>query len=326
MSDRVTLQTIADHLGVSRTTISNAYNRPDQLTVGLRSQIMAAADELGYRGPSAAGRMLRTGRIGTIGLVFTADLKYVFSDPDTALFMRGVAQASASARTGLTLLPAPPGVAIEATALGTAPVDGYIVYSVSDAHPAIGAVLERNVPVVIVDEPDLGTRTSFVGIDDRAGAHIAARHVVGLGHTAVGVIVDRLSDEPERRPVPSRSWPASTIRIARARLDGYREALSAGGIDTADVPVWEAGETTRTPGAARRSNSCTLIPSSRLCCAPPIRSPSVQHRRGSRSVAACRRTSRWWVSTTFRGLRRSLLHSPRSGSHSSTKGVSPPSC
>ena len=53
-----TLQTIADEVGVSRATVSNAYNRPDQLSADLRAQILAAAARLGYRGPDAAARML----------------------------------------------------------------------------------------------------------------------------------------------------------------------------------------------------------------------------------------------------------------------------
>ena len=38
MTKRVTLQTLADHLGVSRTTVSNAYNRPEQLSDALRQR------------------------------------------------------------------------------------------------------------------------------------------------------------------------------------------------------------------------------------------------------------------------------------------------
>ena len=36
MGNRVTLNTIAETVGVSRTTVSNAYNRPDQLAPELR--------------------------------------------------------------------------------------------------------------------------------------------------------------------------------------------------------------------------------------------------------------------------------------------------
>ena len=41
---RVTLQTIADRVGVSRMTVSNAFSRPDQLSAELRARILAAAD------------------------------------------------------------------------------------------------------------------------------------------------------------------------------------------------------------------------------------------------------------------------------------------
>ena len=51
---KITLQTIADRVGVSRMTVSNAFSRPDQLSAELRNRIMAAADELGYVGPDPA--------------------------------------------------------------------------------------------------------------------------------------------------------------------------------------------------------------------------------------------------------------------------------
>src|SRR5690606_33664922 len=116
---------IANELGVSRTTVSNAYSRPDQLTPDLRARILETAERLGYRGPSAVGRMLRTGRVGTIGLVFTDDLRFVFSDPNTTLFMRGVAEATSAANLGLTLLPIPQDPAPAELALLDTPVDGY---------------------------------------------------------------------------------------------------------------------------------------------------------------------------------------------------------
>ena len=52
LAGRVTLQTLADALGVSRTTVSNAYNRPDQLAPELRAAILEKAAELGYAGPT----------------------------------------------------------------------------------------------------------------------------------------------------------------------------------------------------------------------------------------------------------------------------------
>ena len=51
VGERVTLQTIADALGVSRTTVSNAYNRPDQLAPELREQVLEQARRARLRGP-----------------------------------------------------------------------------------------------------------------------------------------------------------------------------------------------------------------------------------------------------------------------------------
>lgn len=241
VSNRVTLQTIADRLGISRTTVSNAYNRPGQLRSQLRDQILAAAAELGYRGPDAAARMLRTGHMGAIGLLFTEDLRFVFTDPDTTSFMQGVAETSALAGTGLTLLPAPPGMALADTAVASAAVDGYIVFSVADGSPALEALLARNQPIVVVDEPDLGHRTSFVGIDDREGGRLAAAHLIELGHRRLAVLLGRISADARSGQIPPDGVDAATMHIAYERVAGYRLAMSQAGLDPADLVLWEAG-------------------------------------------------------------------------------------
>ncbi len=252
VTKRVTLQTIADHLGVSRTTVSNAYNRPGQLGPDLRARILAAADELGYRGPDAAARMLRTGRMGAIGLLFTEDLRFVFTDPDTTSLMQGVAETSALAGSGLTLLPAPAGTDLADTAVETTAVDGHLVFSVARDHPALEAVLARGLPLVIVDEPDLGDRASFVGIDDRAGARLAAIHLLELGHRRLGVMLGRLSVTHSEAPGPVEldNVPIG-VRIARARLAGYREAVTDAGLDPGELVVWASGD--NDPDSARRA-------------------------------------------------------------------------
>ena len=43
---KVTLQSIADEVGVSRMTVSNAFSRPEKLSADLRERILAVADAL----------------------------------------------------------------------------------------------------------------------------------------------------------------------------------------------------------------------------------------------------------------------------------------
>jgi len=54
---------------VSTATVSNAFNRPDQLSAKLRERILKESEELGYYGPNLAARSLRRGESGVIGVM-----------------------------------------------------------------------------------------------------------------------------------------------------------------------------------------------------------------------------------------------------------------
>lgn len=245
---RPTLQTVADVVGVSRTTVSNAYSRPDQLASGLRTRILGAAAELGYAGPHPVARRLRGGTAGAIGLLFTEELSYAFDDPAAVLFLAGVAETLQAQDVGLLLLPARPTVAFDEGAVRDAVVDGFIVYSVSDSHPGMTAVLDRRLPTVVVDQPR-GRGVSFVGIDDSGGAERAATHLVELGHRRLAVLTDRLSATAPGSPVTVRRDRRSDYRVARSRLSGYRRAIERAGLSWADVMVIECFPNTPGTGA-----------------------------------------------------------------------------
>src|SRR5919205_3671043 len=89
---RITLQTIADRVGVSRMTVSNAFSRPDQLSADLRAQILAVADELGYVGPHPAARALASGNAGNVGLLLSDSLSYALTDHVAIAFLAAIAE------------------------------------------------------------------------------------------------------------------------------------------------------------------------------------------------------------------------------------------
>ena len=105
MAGRVTLQTLADALGVSRTTVSNAYNRPDQLAPELRAAILEKAAELGYAGPDPAARRLRSGQRRAVALMFSARLSYAVTDPAAIALLQGLTEATERKGYELHLLP-----------------------------------------------------------------------------------------------------------------------------------------------------------------------------------------------------------------------------
>ncbi|HEX6676960.1 MAG TPA: LacI family DNA-binding transcriptional regulator [Actinomycetes bacterium] len=247
---RVTLQSIADLVGVSRTTVSNAYGRPDQLNPKLRERILAVAEELGYCGPDPAGRTLRSGHAGAVGVLLGERLSYAFTDPAAMRFLEGVGQVGDRAGVGLLLLPAttPAGGGPSAGAVQAAVADGFLVYSMPDEAAAVRAVAARRLPTVVVDEPRL-PGASFVGIDDRAAARGAAEHLLGLGHRRFGVITFRTTADGYDGPVGPERQAAATYSVTRDRLGGYADALRAAGLRWEDVPVEERASNSPAGGA-----------------------------------------------------------------------------
>ncbi|PZG55545.1 LacI family transcriptional regulator [Spongiactinospora gelatinilytica] len=236
--NKVTLQTIADQVGVSRATVSYAFSRPDQLSDALRREILRVAAELGYAGPDAAARSLRLGRAGALGLLFTETLSYAFADPYAIDFIRGLTGAVEDAGVGLLLLPLQGGGGSRAATVRDAVVDGFCMFSLPDGHPAVVEVTRRRLPVVVVDEPYLPGHP-FIGIDERTAGAQAARHLLDLGHRRIAAIVTGLYHDgaggwcgPERRD-------GAIFQAMRTRILGYRTAAEEAGLDWDRVPIYE---------------------------------------------------------------------------------------
>jgi DNA-binding LacI/PurR family transcriptional regulator len=228
----VTLQTIADALGVSRTTVSNAYNRPDQLAPALRERILTKARELGYSGPDPAARRLRSGRRDVVGLLFTEKLSYAFTDPGAVMLLQGFASAVEAA--GLSVLIVPEHRADARSPVHDVVVDAFCIYSMPDGHPHVLAALERRLPIVVVDEPRLEGH-GFIGIEDRRGARLAAEHLLELGHRRIAVMCETHEDE-YLGPLTDDREASVPHEINRHRLGGYRETLEAAGIEWHSIP------------------------------------------------------------------------------------------
>lgn len=232
-----TLLDVARAVGVSRTTVSNAFNRPDQLSPGLRDKVLAAARRLGYGGPNPAARMLRTGRAGAIGLVFDESLPYAFNDPTAIAFLRGVAQACEGQDAGLLILPmGEEERAVEA--VQAAVVDGFLLYCTPSDNAVIDAVRGRGLPVVAVDLPNV-RGLAEVTVDDRVAAAEAAHHLLALGHRRFAILSMELQDDGREGPVDAQRRQGATFGVSGERLGGYLDALAGAGIDAGAVPVLE---------------------------------------------------------------------------------------
>jgi DNA-binding LacI/PurR family transcriptional regulator len=249
------LASLAAELKVSRTTVSNAYNRPDQLSADLRERVLATAKRLGYAGPDPVARSLRTRKASAVGLVLTEPLNYSFTDPAAVNFVEGLAESCEEIGQGLLLVAVGPNrtVAEGSGAVLAAGVDGFVVYSVSDDDPYLQVVLQRNLPVVVVDQPKNVRGASAVGIDDHKAMRELADHVIGLGHRDVGLLTMRLGREriaPSAAVATPERLRSPHFHVQRERINGVRDAMSAAGLDPDSLTVVESYEHLPTSGGA----------------------------------------------------------------------------
>jgi DNA-binding LacI/PurR family transcriptional regulator len=219
--EKVTLTTIANAVGVSPTTVSNAYNRPHKLTPALRDRILEAARELGYAGPDPVARSLRRGRAGSIGLLFGEELAYAFRDPGAVEFLRGLAEGTAKHNAVLQLIAA---LDADESLLANAIVDGLVVWTLAERHPLLRLARERGIPLVTHGSPVV-KGVPFVGIDDRAAARAVAEHVLELGHRSLAVVSFPFSPRRRARRRDPATIGRSPYRVTRERLAGYMDAI-----------------------------------------------------------------------------------------------------
>ncbi|UZN04618.1 LacI family DNA-binding transcriptional regulator [Cellulomonas sp. S1-8] len=233
---RVTLQTVADAVGVSRMTVSNAFSRPDQLSGALRERVLAAAAELGYAGPDPTARALARRSTGAVGVVLTNSVGEAFRDPAASAFFGALAEELAPTGLAVSLIPAT-GVGGHLHARDL-PVDAAVVYACAGETEAVHWLARRHLPLVFVDQAPLPGSTGVV-LDDTGGGRIAVEHLVALGHRDIAVLtMDPTRTTPGWRTAPHADNPN---HVARERTRGAVDALEAAGLP---VRVYELRDNT----------------------------------------------------------------------------------
>jgi len=225
MQRRPTSADVAARAGVSRTTVSFVLNdRADaKIPDATRRRVLDAADELGYI-PHAPARQLAGGRSHIIALVLRQSAEQVAGDAILVETLRGL--ASAARTEGFRVMVEPLALngpeSSYASLLRAQHADGLVVSGPRIDDPALLELVRDGFPVVLQGSlPDVAVAS--VDVDNVAGARQAVEHLLALGHRRIACITNA--------PL--------VYTAARERLDGYRQALEAGGVDWDDALVQE---------------------------------------------------------------------------------------
>lgn len=232
MSDsQPTMLDVAKAAGVSRTSVSNAFNDPSRLSKDVRQRILTTAARLGYVGPNPLGRAVRRGRTGTVGMIFEESLRFLIEDPFSRALLLGWSDAVSSEHLGLNLLPL---VDDDVAAVNDALVDGVLAYRVRPDHPAMETVRRRRLRLVRIGPGSASHPLDLVvSVDEVAGAEMAATHLLELGHRRLHVLVDMVEELPGSED-PGNHFPFDEQRV---RWKGYSRAAARYGAELIPMSV-----------------------------------------------------------------------------------------
>lgn len=226
MTKRLTIQDIARLAGVSHSTVSRVLNKKPDVDAATRERVLRVVAEHGFV-PSQAATRLAGGRSQILGvLVPPLSWPYIEGITQGAMgaslqwplvpeIMRGVTECISATPYELLLYSISQHKdhrEIIQRILATQLISGLLAILPADAANQLEAVHEQGLPVVLLD--DQGAHPSsipWVGTDNRYGAYLAVKHLLGLGHRRIGHI-------------------RGLYACSEERFQGYCDALREAGI------------------------------------------------------------------------------------------------
>ena len=207
---QATIKDVATRAGVSKATVSHVLNGTRFVEEETRQKVLQAIKELNYR-PSSAARSLTTKRSGTVGIVISDS-----SNPFFGELLLGVEEVLRPQNYALIICNTNETLEYEAHYLNlllNQRVDGIIAAATSQPWIELSKAEVQNTPVIFVDRAFDNLEGYYVGVDNKAGAYLGAKHLIQCGYRKIGILagLDRLS-------------------TMRERVDGFCQALQDAGL------------------------------------------------------------------------------------------------
>src|SRR5262249_9790221 len=196
---------------VSTATVSRLLNGTGQIAPKTRLAIEAAVEELGYQ-PNRIARSLATSSTQTIALLIPE-----ITNPFYGALVAGIEQRTLELGYTMLLCTTEDDPVREETYLNllrSKLVDGVLADGLVLPPDRIEKFVADGFPIVCLDRDVASTAVPLVQVDNRLGGRMATEHLLELGHQRIAHVAGALG-----------------MRIVDERIEGYREALRAAGLE-----------------------------------------------------------------------------------------------
>ncbi|MCX4569482.1 LacI family DNA-binding transcriptional regulator [Streptomyces albogriseolus] len=181
----VTLAEVAQHAGVSASTVSYVLSGKRSISATTRQRVERSIRELGYH-PNAGARALASSRSNVIALMVP-----LRTDMYVPVMMEIAIAVATTARThgyDVLLLTGEEGPDAVRRVAGSGLADGMILMDVELDDERLPLLRESAQPAVLIGLPADTTGLTCVDLDFRATGALCVEHLAGLGHRDVAVI------------------------------------------------------------------------------------------------------------------------------------------
>ncbi len=230
---RVTINDLADALGLAKGTVSRALNEYPDIAERTRLRVKRAAQEMGYS-PLSHAQAIKTGRVRSLGLVLQIDQR-LGHRPFLTRFLDGISRAASAQGWTLTLATA----LSEGEALETIErlaherkADGFILPRTKVDDPRVALLRNLNLPCVLYGRTSDDEGCFWFDMLGEDAMFDAVSRLAGMGHSRIGYVG---SDQ--------------VFNYAHLRHDGYRRGLESAGLSY-DAALVRHGAMTGEEGAA----------------------------------------------------------------------------
>ncbi|MEY4977202.1 MAG: hypothetical protein RIQ97_2397 [Pseudomonadota bacterium] len=233
----MSIQLLAQDLGLSISTVSRALNGYTDVAPRTRERVVQRANELGYR-PHPGARSMKTHKSHAVGVILPMDERdgpFINALYSSLLGgMAGVLDARGYTLLVTTHLSASVHDEVNRYAhlIHSRLVDGFVVVRTLLDDPRVRLLHERGVPFVTYGRSQLDFEHAWVDTDNERAFELATQRQIDFGHQQIGLL----------------NGPG-LYTFAKLRRDGYSRALRKAGLRKRPEWVLE-GDLTENAGYA----------------------------------------------------------------------------
>jgi LacI family transcriptional regulator len=205
VDDIASIRHIAKLSGCSISTVSRVLNNREGVAPGTRKAVFEAIRQLEYQ-PSLTARGLRAKQDRLIGLAVPVSSAGAFSQ-----IIQQAIDSTHKHGYHLLLVNTHEDPELEKNSISDLlrrNISGIVLSRVSDDSAILNKIVQRNIPIVVIDRALSRENVSNVVLDNQKAGYIAGRHLLDLGHKLLACITGPMK-----------------ITLCRERLAGFCQAL-----------------------------------------------------------------------------------------------------